>query len=55
MRIEGLLLIGVAIFFGVVGLVYWFTSYEDAGFLMLIGTVLLGLLPGATTCGGPGA
>lgn len=47
MRIEGLLLLGVAVFFGIVGLVYWFTSYEEAGFLMLIGTVLLGLLPGS--------
>ena len=31
----------------IVGIVYWFTSYEDAGFLMLIGTTGLGLLPGA--------
>jgi hypothetical protein len=46
-RIEGLLLLGVAVFFGVVGLVYWFTAYEEAGFLMLTGTVLLGLLPGS--------
>lgn len=47
MRIEALLLIGVAVFFGIVGLCYWFLAYEDAGFLMLVGTVLLGLLPGS--------
>ena len=28
-------------------LVYWFTSYEDGGFLMLIGSALLGLFPGS--------
>ena len=47
MRVEALLLIGVAVFFAITGAVYWFLSYEDAGFLMLIGTVLLGLLPGS--------
>ncbi|MGP8006410.1 MAG: cytochrome c oxidase subunit 4, partial [Acidimicrobiales bacterium] len=25
---------------------YWFTAYEDAGFLMLLGSTGLGLLPG---------
>src|SRR5215472_5041895 len=47
MRREALLLIGVAIFFGLVGVTYWFTAYEDAGFLMLIGTTLLGFVPGS--------
>ena len=47
MRVESLLLLWVGAFFGVVGLVYWFTAYEDAGFLMLIGATLLGLVPGA--------
>lgn len=46
MRIEGLLLIGVAVFFLCIGLIYWFLAYEDSGFLMLIGTTLLGFLPG---------
>jgi hypothetical protein len=45
-KIESLILIGVAIFFGCTGLVYWFTSYEDGGTMMLVGTCLLGLLPG---------
>ena len=47
MRIEALVLLGVAIFFGIVGAVYWFTSYEDGGTMMLVGTCLLGLLPGS--------
>jgi hypothetical protein len=46
MRIESLFLLGVGIFFGMVGLLYWFWSYEQAGSLMLLGTCLLGLLPG---------
>ncbi|MHB1518330.1 MAG: aa3-type cytochrome oxidase subunit IV [Acidimicrobiales bacterium] len=47
MRVDGLFLAGVGLFFGIIGLVYWFTSYEDAGFLMLLGTSLLGFLPGS--------
>jgi uncharacterized membrane protein len=47
MRISAVFLAGTGIFFGVIGVVYWFTSYEDAGFLMLMGSALLGLLPGS--------
>lgn len=47
MRVSGRFLAGIGTFFLIIGLVYWFTSYEDAGFLMLIGSTLLGLLPGA--------
>jgi hypothetical protein len=46
MKVSGTFLCLIGIFFGIVGLVYWFTAYEDAGFLMLIGSALLGLLPG---------
>jgi hypothetical protein len=46
MKVSGAFLSIIGVFFGVVGLVYWFTAYEDAGFLMLIGSALLGLLPG---------
>ncbi len=46
MKIESSFLIGVGIFFGCVGLIYWFLSYEDGGFLMLLGTCALGFLPG---------
>ena len=46
MKVNGAFLAVIGIFFGIIGLVYWFTSYEDAGFLMLMGSALLGLLPG---------
>ena len=37
----------MAAFFGVVGLFYWFTAYEQGGFVMLVGTTILGFLPGS--------
>jgi hypothetical protein len=46
MRVSGLFLAGIGAFFGIIGLIYWFTSYEDGGFAMLIGSALLGLGPG---------
>jgi hypothetical protein len=46
-RVNGLFLAGVGIFFGIIGIIYWFTSYEEGGFAMLIGSALLGLLPGS--------
>jgi len=46
MRVSGTFLAAIGIFFGIIGLIYWFWSYEDAGFLMLMGSALLGLLPG---------
>jgi Cytochrome c oxidase subunit IV len=46
-RVEAFVLLGVAIFFGVVGAVYWFTGHEDGGTMMLVGTCLLGLVPGS--------
>lgn len=46
MRVNGTFLLLIGAFFGVIAVVYWFTAYEDAGFLMLIGSALLGLLPG---------
>ncbi len=47
MRIEALFLLFLGAFFGVVGLVYWFWSYEDGGGVMLLGATLLGFLPGS--------
>ncbi len=47
MKIESTFLIGVGIFFGCVALIYWFLSYEDGGFTMLLGTCALGFLPGS--------
>ncbi len=47
MRVEALFLMGVAVFFGLVGVMYWFWGYETAGTMMLVGTTLLGFLPGS--------
>ncbi|MDA8183098.1 MAG: aa3-type cytochrome oxidase subunit IV [Acidimicrobiales bacterium] len=47
MKIEASFLLGVAAFFGVVAVGYWFWSYEPAGTAMLVGTVLLGFVPGS--------
>lgn len=46
MRVEAFLMIGVAAFFALVGIIYWFWGYEQGGTMMLIGTTLLGFLPG---------
>ncbi len=52
MKVESRLLIGVGCFFGMIGLLYWFWSAkiwhlpDESGFLMLIGTFLLGVVPG---------
>jgi hypothetical protein len=46
MRIEALFLLFLGFFFGIVGIIYWFTSYDDGGGMMLLGTSLLGFLPG---------
>ena len=47
MRIEALVLLLVGIFFGMIGIIYWFTSYEQSGTMMLVGSCALGLLPGS--------
>jgi hypothetical protein len=47
MRIEAVFLLFLGLFFGIVGVVYWFWSYEQAGTAMLVGTALLGFLPGS--------
>ena len=46
MKIEALFLLFLGVFFGIVGLVYWFWGYDDGGGVMLLGVTLLGLLPG---------
>jgi len=45
-KIESYLLLFMAAFGAVICAVYWFTSYEDAGSIMLGAFGLLGLLPG---------
>lgn len=46
MRVNGTFLAIIGVFFGIIAIIYWFLAYEDAGFLMLIGSALLGLMPG---------
>ncbi len=46
MKIESYVLLFMAAFGAVICAVYWFTSYEDAGSIMLGAFGLLGLLPG---------
>ncbi len=46
MKIESWLLLTISFFFGLIGIVYWFTSYEDGGSVMLIGSCFFGALPG---------
>ncbi len=47
MKVDGFFLAIVGVFFAIIGTVYWFTSYEQAGSVMLVGSALLGLLPGS--------
>lgn len=46
MKPEAFLYLGITTFFVIVGTIYWFTSYEDAGSVMLATASLLGLLAG---------
>jgi Cytochrome c oxidase subunit IV len=43
---ESYVLLFIGGFFGLVSIIYWFLSYEDAGGIMLVGTFLLGCIPG---------
>jgi hypothetical protein len=45
-KTEARVFLGVTAFFVVIGLVYWFTSYEHAGSVMLAASALMGLLAG---------
>jgi ABC-type maltose transport system permease subunit len=47
MKTEAHVLLFIATFFGVVAAVYWFWGYETSGTAMLIGSSLLGVLPGS--------
>jgi hypothetical protein len=52
-RVEALFFLGLGAFFLIVALIYWFWGYhwingpEQSGTAMLIGTFLLGMLPGS--------
>ena len=43
MKISAIFLLFLGAFFGIVGLVYWFWSYEDGGGVMLLGVTLVTL------------
>lgn len=47
MKVESSFLLGVATFFGIIAISYWFTAYEDGGATMLVGVTALGFLPGS--------
>src|SRR5215831_1842406 len=46
MKVESLFYLGVTAFFVVIGTIYWFWSYEDAGSTLLAASSLLGLVAG---------
>lgn len=46
MKTEGAIFVGIAVFFLVITGLYWFTSYEDAGTVLLFLCSGLGALPG---------
>ena len=46
-EVEAYVFLGTAAFFAAVCGLYWFTSYEHAGSVMLLLTAFLGILPGA--------
>jgi len=46
MRTEAFFYLGIMVVFATIGVIYWFTSYEDAGTVMLTGTALMGVLAG---------
>ena len=46
MKVESRTYLGFMAFFAVIGLLYWFTAYEDAGSILLGAAALLSLLLG---------
>jgi hypothetical protein len=46
MRSEAFFYLGIMVVFAAIGVIYWFTSYEDAGTVMLAGTALMGVFAG---------
>lgn len=47
MKVISFFLLWMAVFGFIVGAIYWFTSKEQSGTVMLVATGLLGLLPGS--------
>ena len=48
MRDEIRVFLGVTAFFVVIGVIYWFTSYETAGSVMLAASALMGVVAGGS-------
>lgn len=46
MKSEARVYFGVTAFFVVIGVIYWFTSYEDAGAVMLAASAGMGVIAG---------
>ena len=46
MKAEARVFLAVTAFFVLIGVVYWFTSYEDAGSVMLAASALMGVIAG---------
>jgi hypothetical protein len=46
MKAEARVYLGVTAFFALIGVIYWFTSYEDAGSVMLAASAGMGVLAG---------
>lgn len=48
MKTESLVFLGVTAFFVVIGGIYWFASYEEAGAVMLASSATMGLIAGGS-------
>lgn len=46
MKSEGVIFVAVAVFMGLIGIIYWVASYEAAGTTLLGATVGLAIIPG---------
>jgi hypothetical protein len=47
-KTEARVFLGVTAFFVVIGVVYWFASYEEAGAVMLAASALMGFVAGGS-------
>ena len=46
MKAEARVFLGITAFFVLIGVIYWFTSYEDAGAVMLAASAGMGVIAG---------
>jgi hypothetical protein len=45
-RVQALIFVGTGSFLAIIGAIYWFTSYEPAGTVLLVLGLGLGVIPG---------